>query len=166
MVRPKKHRFIGKRPETDYFKPRGIPLSSIEEVNLTVEEYEAIRLSDYENYSQNKCASLMNVSQPTFSRILDSGRSKIADAISHGKALRIEGGVFKMVKRIFQCYSCGNEWNVDFGTGRPSGCPECGSLTIHRINMQTKRLGRQKKRGKGYGKRHRGRGKGRSPNFQ
>ncbi|MBD3203155.1 DUF134 domain-containing protein [Candidatus Woesearchaeota archaeon] len=137
MVRPKKYRFIGKKPQVDFFKPRGIPLSQLEEITLNVEEYESIRLKDVENLDQNKAAELMNVSQPTFSRILENARKKTADAIVHGKAIRIQGGVFRMVKRIFQCISCGNEWELLFGTGRPRNCPECKSTNIHRTNAMT-----------------------------
>ena len=52
MVRPKKYRFVEKEPVTDYFKPRGIPLSELKEVILTKEEYEAMRLKEIENYDQ------------------------------------------------------------------------------------------------------------------
>jgi predicted DNA-binding protein (UPF0251 family) len=154
MVRPKKHRFIGKNPEIDYFKPRGVPLSQLGEINLKVEEYEALRLKDLENYEQNKAAELMNVSQPTFSRILDNARKKITDAIVHGKAIRIQGGVFKKVQRNFKCFDCIYEWNIPFGTGRPLKCPECKSTNIHRINVQTMpRPFRRGRRGQGRGRR-------------
>ena len=134
MVRPKKYRYVGKEPIIDYFKPRGIPIKDLQEINLTKEEYESVRLKEIENYDQKKCAELMNVSQPTYSRILDSARKKIADAIINGKALKIEGGVFKLVKRNFNCFKCTYDWEIKFGIGRPQICPKCKSSQIHRVN--------------------------------
>ena len=157
MVRPKKCRFVGKEPVTDHFKPRGIPLNQLAEVTLSIEEYEAIRLSDIEAYDQTKSAELMNVSQSTYHRILDSARKKIAEAIVKGKALRIEGGVFKLVKRKFRCFDCNNGWELEFGTGRPEKCPKCGSTNLHRVNIETGGFGHHGKSQMGRG------GPGRGP---
>ncbi len=149
MVRPKKFRLIGREPEIDYFKPRGIPLSELQEINLEIEEYEALRLTDIESYDQTKAAELMNISQPTFHRILDLARKKISDAIVNGKAIRIEGGKFKIAKRKFKCFDCQHEWEIAFGTGRPDKCPKCGSTNLHRVNVDTGRLGHHGRRGRG-----------------
>ncbi len=94
MVRPRKCRMIWKMPDITYFKPRGIPMRSLEEVNLNCEEMEAIRLKDTEGLSQEEAAEKMNISQPTFHRILVSGRKKVADALFNGKAIEIKGGNF------------------------------------------------------------------------
>jgi len=102
------------------------------EVNLLVEEAEAIRLKDLEGLEQEECARKMNVSRTTFSRILDSARNKIADALVNGKAIRIEGGNFEMAVRRFRCVS-GHEWEVPFETmisAPPAMCPECDSPSI------------------------------------
>lgn len=99
MPRPIKFRRITFEPEITYFKPWGVPTIELEEVTLTKGELEAIRLADLENMDQGSAAKKMNVSQPTFSRILDSARSKIADALVNGKALRIEGGRYRVVRR-------------------------------------------------------------------
>jgi len=143
MVRPKKHRYVGKEPVIDYFKPTGIPIRDLEEINLTKEEYEALRLKEIENYEQVRCAELMNVSQPTYSRILDSARKKITDAIVNGKALKIEGGVFKLVKRKFNCFKCNYDWEIEFGTGRPQKCPKCESEDIRRVNIEKNSIGQR-----------------------
>lgn len=142
MVRPKRHRWVGKEPLIDYFKPRGTPIWQLEEIILTHEEYEALRLKEVENYDQIKAAGLMNISQPTYSRVLDSARKIVADAIINGKALKIEGGVFKIVQRKFNCFQCKHEWEVAFGTGRPEKCPKCQSTTIHRVNVVRGGFGR------------------------
>ncbi len=94
MPRPCKRRFVSGIPEFSYFKPAGVRMRNLEEVLLTVEELEALRLKDVENLDQITCAERMNISQPTFNRILNSARRKIADAIVNGKAIRIEGGNF------------------------------------------------------------------------
>ncbi|MBN1502152.1 DUF134 domain-containing protein [Candidatus Woesearchaeota archaeon] len=161
MVRPRKFRFVGRDPTINYFKPRGVPLNELSEINITKEEYEALRLKETENYDQKRCAELMNISQPTFSRILDSARKKIADFIIHGKALRIDGGVFKMVQRKFKCFACQHEWEAAFGIGRPEKCPKCESTNIHRINVETSGFGHHGRGGTGRGRRPSSTGQGR-----
>lgn len=84
-------------PSVTFFKPAGIPLRELEEVCLSIEELEAIRLKDIEDLEQEQCAEKMNISRPTFVRILDAARKKIAEALITGKAIRIEGGHFEMV---------------------------------------------------------------------
>lgn len=98
MPRPIKFRRIGFKPNVNYFKPAGIPLVQLEEVVLTMEEFEAIRLKDFEDLDQIKAAERMNISQPTFNRILCSARKKIADALTNGKAIRVEGGTYQFAK--------------------------------------------------------------------
>jgi predicted DNA-binding protein (UPF0251 family) len=120
-------------PESNYFKPRGIPLSALEEVVLTVDEFEAIRLGDLESLYQEKAAERMSVSRQTFGRIIDSAHKKVAEALVRGKALKIEGGEFEMAAmRKFKCYDCQHSWDLPFGTGRPENCPSCKSGDIHR----------------------------------
>jgi predicted DNA-binding protein (UPF0251 family) len=97
MPRPRRHRSVRFQPDVTFFKPSGVEMRDLEESILTVDELEAVRLKDYENLDQEKAAEKMNISQPTFHRTLLSARQKIADALVNGKALRIEGGVYKMV---------------------------------------------------------------------
>jgi predicted DNA-binding protein (UPF0251 family) len=78
------------RPKTNYFKPQGIPMRHLEEVALTKEELEALKLKDFDGLEQTEAAQKMKTSQSTFQRILSSARIKIAEAIVKGKALRIE----------------------------------------------------------------------------
>ena len=92
MPRPRRCRRVGCLPQSSYYKPRGVPLSMLEHVNLTVDELEAIRLADLEGLYQEDAAKRMNVSRQTLGRILESAHMKIADALVHGKALSIEGG--------------------------------------------------------------------------
>ena len=92
MPRPRQCRRVARLPEVTYYKPRGIPLSVLQHVELTVDEFEAIRLADLEHLYQEEAARRMNVSRQTFGRILDAAHAKVADALVNGKALSIDGG--------------------------------------------------------------------------
>ena len=97
MPRPCRCRRIRCRPDTNYFKPRGIPLDALEEVNLTLDELEAIRLADLTELYQEDAAKKMNISRQTFGNIINSAHKKIADALLNAKALKIEGGTVERV---------------------------------------------------------------------
>jgi uncharacterized protein len=105
MVRPKKCRLVAAMPNVTYFKPAGIPLRFLSEVQLSVEEIEALRLKELEGLEQAEGASRMGVSRPTFQRILTSARQKSADALLNGKAIRIEGGNFQLAG-LPHCQDC------------------------------------------------------------
>ena len=90
MSRPKKYRCIGSSPDTSCFKTKGIPIIQLEEVLLSLDELETIRLADYEGLYHENAAKQMGISRPTFGRILDAARRKVADAIINGKALQIK----------------------------------------------------------------------------
>jgi uncharacterized protein len=98
MPRPKCCRMVGALPTADYFKPRGIPLTDLEEVVLTIDEFETLKLADFEQLYQERAANNMKVSRQTFGRIILSAHFKIADALIHGKALKIEGGIIAIKK--------------------------------------------------------------------
>ncbi len=93
MPRPKKTRFVSAYPTIAAFVPQGVPLNG--EVYMSIEEVEAIRLSDFEHLDQESAANLMEISRHTFGRILGKARSTIAEAIVTGKALKIEGGNYE-----------------------------------------------------------------------
>ena len=90
MVRPRICRKLRFKPKSHYFKPQGIPMRHLEEVVLTKEEMEAVKLKDFDGLEQTEAAQKMKTSQSTFQRILSSARAKIAEAIVKGKALKIE----------------------------------------------------------------------------
>jgi predicted DNA-binding protein (UPF0251 family) len=146
MARPPRCRWVSQQPTASYFKPRGIPLSQLEEVTVTVDEFEALRLADLDGLYQEQAAERMKVSRPTFGRIIDSAHRKVAEALVKGKALRIEGGNFIMPNmRTFHCSDCGHTWQVSYGTGRPADCPACHGRNFHRTDEE---------RGQGHGFRH------------
>ena len=132
MPRPIKCRRVGFEPGVTYYKPRGIPLRELDEVELGVDELEALRLADTLGLSQEDGAAKMGISRATFGRILESAHRAVAEALVQGKAIRIQGGVVVMETRKFTCSACGHEWQVPFGTGRPRACPQCGSADLHR----------------------------------
>lgn len=89
MVRPIKPRRVFFDPNVTYFKPRAVPLSVLEEVDLNIDELEALRLCDFKNLEQKEAAKRMKVSQSTLQRILTSARKKVAGALIEGKAIKI-----------------------------------------------------------------------------
>jgi predicted DNA-binding protein (UPF0251 family) len=149
MARPRKCRWVCCEPSVTFFKPRGIPLTSLEKTSLAVDELEAVRLKDLQAVEQTQAAVTMNVSQPTFHRILESAHKKIADALVNGKAIKIEGGDYMVREgeRLFKCYDCQNEWQEPYGTARPSKCPKCDSANIHR-SPQDRGYARRRGRGR------------------
>jgi len=90
MPRPKCCRWIRANPGADFFKPRGVPMWALERVTLTLDEFEALRLSDQAGKSHEDAARAMRVSRATFGRIVESAHRKVADALVGGKALEIK----------------------------------------------------------------------------
>jgi len=93
MPRPKKTRFVSAYPTISAFAPQGVTASG--DVFMSVEELEAIRLSDFERLDQETAADMMGVSRHTYGRILSNARSATAKALVTGKVLKIDGGSFE-----------------------------------------------------------------------
>ena len=89
--RRKKVRYIQKMPQTAQFSPRGKP-GRPDEVELKIDEYETVKLADYQGYDQAQGAQIMGISRPSFGRILRNARKIIADALVNGKIIRIRIG--------------------------------------------------------------------------
>jgi predicted DNA-binding protein (UPF0251 family) len=92
MSRPNKNRLIKECPKYLTFKPIGVTRVDIEKINLSLDEYEALRLADFEQMYQEAAAQAMGVSRATFGNIIKSARKKLAEMVVIGKALNIEGG--------------------------------------------------------------------------
>lgn len=142
MGRPPKERRVEQIPLVTHFKPAGIPLRGLEEVVLTIEEMEAIRLADMEQLDQAEAAGRMEISPPTFNRMVNQAHQKIAAALWQGRALRVEGGNFriaccaKSAMRQLACMACGHRWEMPHGTGRRCHeltCPVCQADTVKRV---------------------------------
>ncbi|MFW6309300.1 MAG: DUF134 domain-containing protein, partial [bacterium] len=131
-----KKRLIENIPEVKFFKPAGIPRRDIEEINLTMEEVEAIRLKDQEGLTQQQCADKMEISRPTFQRILVKAHQKIARALLEGKAIRFKGGDYQIARGRYYCQNCGASFQFPRKRRRrgrnfrEEGCPECGDKSF------------------------------------
>jgi predicted DNA-binding protein (UPF0251 family) len=114
-------------PKHTYFKPRGIPLSEIEdEVAISLEELEALRLTALEGLSQQEAGVQMRVSQSTISRHLDEVHRKLAKALVDGLAIRIAN-----LKDFFHCDQCGYTWKLPEDLSKVSYCEKCRSSEFH-----------------------------------
>ena len=123
MPRPPHCRRIAASPTACFFKPAGIPTRELQIVVLTLDELEALRLADRDGLYQEQAAAQMGVSRATFGRIVDSARRKVADALTTGKALRIDGGpVHPMHRGPFRC----GRWGMRFDGSPDADCAAHG----------------------------------------
>jgi predicted DNA-binding protein (UPF0251 family) len=141
VPKPKKSRFVQQPPAVSFYKPQGIPLFRLEQVVLDVEEFETIRLVDYEGLHLEDAARQLGVSRATCARIMDSAHRKVATALTHGHAIRIEGGSFVLGKNRYACRDCGSRWEIDLADerGAASGavaCPACRSERVQDLGKE------------------------------
>lgn len=107
----------------------------LEEIRLTIDEREALRLADLEGLSHEEAGQMMGVSRATFGRIIEQARKIVADALINGKAINVEGGNYEIssTERLFACESCEYEWHEEPGSGRPKACPSCRHSMVFRV---------------------------------
>jgi predicted DNA-binding protein (UPF0251 family) len=117
-----------------FFKPQGIPLKTLEHVQITVDELEALRLSDYVGLSHEVVAQQMKVSRPTVTRMLAKAHRAVADALVQGKAIRIEGGDYCLGGIDLCCPKCGQRWSPGLEVEPPSVCAKCESKSSASAN--------------------------------
>ena len=129
MARPIKVRKVEALPKQNYFVPMGKKKCELEELELKVEELEAMRLKDIEGLSQEECAQQMEISRQTFQNILDLAREKIAKALVEGKAIRIGGGDYVTKQCRYYCKACGSIYAIQYKLDKQQ-CPKCGSHEI------------------------------------
>jgi len=128
MSRPRLKRRVQFEPNVTYFKPAGVRMIHLEESIITVDEFESLRLKDLEDMDQKKAAKKMKISQPTFNRLLSSARKKISDALVNGKAIKIEGGSYIMVRGKRR----GRMRGSAMGPGGKCICIKCGHKVTHK----------------------------------
>ena len=138
MARPKTLRWIENIPEVTWFKPAGLQRRLLDEVSLTLDEIEAIRLADLESNYQEQVAEKMNVSRQTVGRILASAHKKIAEALVLGKAIRLEGGTFHHrdpdAGGLPETDSCGGDSVADLSVKQADGdVPGKKTRNQHRV---------------------------------
>jgi len=122
MPRPRRLRQIHHTPDRTFFKPVGVPLQDIEEIILSIDELEALRLTDLVGLNHEESSLKMNISRPTFTRTLESARKKVSQFLIAGSALRIEGGDVQFDMDILYCPKCGYSWKSEVKDDR---CPQC-----------------------------------------
>ena len=140
MPRPQCCRRIAGRPIASVFHPVGIPACERIEIVLALDEFEAIRLADLEGLYQEQGAERMHVSRPTFGRILGAAHRKVAEALAHGKALKIEGGTIRVGQpRSLRCDCprCRRTGKVAEGVEKSAGMnaeePPCRGMRRRRM---------------------------------
>lgn len=126
MARPQKDRMIKEPPLFSHFKPTGAPGRMLETVSMSLDEYEAFRLSDYLGMSQEEAAEEMEISRPTFTRLIETARKKVTELIINGKMLTIEGGNIHFRNNLIKCRNCGHMFNINIEDDIRK-CPSCNS---------------------------------------
>ena len=132
MSRPKSDRIVLEPPLFSDFKPIGVRGQDLEQILLTLDEFEAFRLADYKGLSHAEAADEMEISRSTFTRLIEKARKKIADFIIQGMLLTIEGGSIHFRNNIIRCQSCGHMFRTNFNS-IVTECPACHSKNM--INL-------------------------------
>ena len=138
MARPKTVRKMVSPPKFKGFKPYGYYAKEEEPLIMHFEEYEAIRLCDYELLNQSAAAEFMGVSRPTLTRIYESARRKVAKAFAEARAIAIEGGKVFFDNEWFRCEKCGAHFNNPDVQNILTNCPVCNSKKISEIDESSK----------------------------
>ena len=131
-MRPKKERVVNQPPVFKGFKPVGVRRKDIETIVLKLDEFEAIRLADLEGFDHNDAAEFMKISRPTFSRLIEKARQKMADFLINGKYLTIDGGNIHFYSNRYRCRNCGAIFQVRWLQNIES-CPHCGSTELENL---------------------------------
>ena len=129
MPRPQKDRIVGQPPIYTEFKPAGVRRKALDTVILTIDEYEAIRLTDLLNMEHAQAAEEMEISRPTFTRLIEQARSKLAQFLVEGKHLSIGGGNIHFRGNVYKCKNCCHVFEADINKIL-THCPACGSDQI------------------------------------
>ena len=135
MARPKQERKICNPPLMQGFKPYGIQRNAFSTLSLLFDEYEAIRLLDYEGMNQEQAAEKMNVSRPTLTRIYEKARKTIATAFVEGKMILIEGGNVQFEKQWFRCKRC---FKLVGGLENHVRCKDCKNFSSDELTLINK----------------------------
>jgi predicted DNA-binding protein (UPF0251 family) len=136
MPRPKRIRKMNNPPHFKGFRPIGLPEEN-NPVVINFEEYEAIRLSDFEFHSHVEASQLMGISRPTYTRIYESARRKVAQAFVQGKTIVFEGGKVYFDTDWYSCKNCGCWFNHPEKELEVINCALCGSSEIEQFSENT-----------------------------
>jgi uncharacterized protein len=130
MARPEKCRRICNPPKMEGFMPYGMKKCNLGPVILKYEEFESIRLVDYDLLSQGIAAKQMNISRPTFTRIYNRALKTIAKAFVEGKSIEIEGGNFQFEHDWYRCKKC---FKLIEGIENHSRCKDCNAFSLKEL---------------------------------
>ncbi len=129
MPRNKKQRMVHRPPLFTSYKPTGIRTSELEQIPLSLDEYEAIKLADYMEMDHAEAALEMEISRSTFSRLIEKARKKAAEFLVEGKVLYLEGGNIHFRGNRIRCLDCSYIFNTEIEKAA-SECPECHSKNL------------------------------------
>lgn len=129
MARPKNNRIVLEPPIYTDFKPVGAKGVSLEQIQLSLDEFEAFRLADHIGLSHEEAAGEMEISRSTFTRVIEKARKKIASFIIEGKILNIDGGNIHFRTNLIKCQSCGHMFKINF-SDTITECPTCHSQNL------------------------------------
>ena len=129
MPRPQKKRSVHRPPLHSGFKPTGVRSRFLENLTLTLDEFEAIRLADFLGKDHNESAQEMEISRSTFSRLVERARHKVAQFLIEGKHLQIDGGEIHFHGNVIRCEDCGSVMNIPFDSNT-TRCPDCSSTNL------------------------------------
>lgn len=133
MPRRRRLRKVVAPPKFKGYRPFGANFENFETVDLLYEEYEAIKLADYDLMNHAEAAELMGVSRPTFARIYETARRKIAKALVEVKEIKAVYGNVIMDKKWYECTDCHARFSIP-KTYKEKACPICGKHDVSLIN--------------------------------
>jgi predicted DNA-binding protein (UPF0251 family) len=137
MARPVKPRKLLIPHRKLSFIPEGDGIFKNESITLLSEEYEAVKLVDYENMNHLEAAKILHISRPTLTRIYERARKKISECLIEAKTLKISGGNSIYIENWFKCSSCNSVFNIPDKRKFENCCPVCGGKTISEFINKT-----------------------------
>ena len=132
MKQPYRTRKVDQPPHYTTFKPRGIPQKYLKKTELCIDEFEAIRLADYCGMEHREAADHMQISRPTFTRLVKKARQKVALALIEGTELNITGGNIELLNTLYYCHDCGETVSQPAYL-KTDNCLECGSENVNNL---------------------------------
>lgn len=132
MARPRNNRVVYEPPQFAAFKPVGVPGRDLGESDMTIDEFEALRLADYMGLSHEEAALEMEISRSTFTRLVEEARKKVAGFLVNGNLLTIEGGQIHFRNNVIRCLDCGHMFKIRIGS-EFNRCPDCHSERLQSL---------------------------------
>lgn len=129
MPRPIKDRIVNTPPLFNSFKPTGLERSNLKTITISLDEFEAVRLTDFLQLDHAEAAEMMEISRSTFTRLIEKARKKVSQFLIEGSELAIEGGSIHFRGNIIKCMDCEHMFRISFND-ELKNCPSCGSINL------------------------------------